>query len=408
MENDDDWVYLITKRELLRRHRAQPTLVESLLLAHRIDERSKHRCKDLSMDFILDLCRFSQKMKWLCPWGPEVVDEINRPPSSEEALRIKVESRGSLTARCWENFLPCSQILSLLQDAEEKWDRISLGMYDPRFFALLHLHPLDELRLDFYDHKLSSDDIQNICKCKHLKFIQTGAERVFFKTIARLQRLPHLQILCKPHRGSQMTYFRNRICAPRDATIHLSDCSSTDSYTVIAYINAHRTFARQILLWDRVDLEISQALAKCTSVKSIIVKDVGLVTNNNLHALFASPKIQKTLQSILNVGDRGDMELAALQACTSLRWLEFVLMDISAETICAIIQANAQHMCSVLIYCCYNVGDAVLEAIAGCRSLHLVNLVETGVTPEAVASYKAHMRPNWQVLNYTERVHSQQ
>ena len=63
MDQYDDTEYRITKRELLRRHRALLVLVESLLPALRMRERSKNTPKGLSMEFILDLCSFSQRMK---------------------------------------------------------------------------------------------------------------------------------------------------------------------------------------------------------------------------------------------------------------------------------------------------------------------------------------------------------
>ena len=78
-------------------------------------------------------------MKWLCEWGPEIVDESLRPPSADLPLCIQRKSselffdKSAMRSR--------NEILELLRDPTQHWDRIIMPMYDPEFFELLHLHP---------------------------------------------------------------------------------------------------------------------------------------------------------------------------------------------------------------------------------------------------------------------------
>ena len=83
----DDPYLRITKRELLQVHRAQPILSKNLLLATEIGSYTDTATAP-SMECILQILQFSKKMKWLCFWGPETVDETLRPPSASLPMCI--------------------------------------------------------------------------------------------------------------------------------------------------------------------------------------------------------------------------------------------------------------------------------------------------------------------------------
>ena len=191
--NYEDRVLRITKRELMRRHRALPVLVESLLIA-KVESSLSRNKEDLSMGFILDLCRFSQKMKWLCKWGPEIIDEINRSPSTEPDEFIEQKSRDIFMQERWNEIRYRlelkDQVLALLQDTTQNWDRIILEAYDPRYFPYLHLHPCEEIRLDFEKEELSQEDIQNIAKCQNLRVLDLGINKFPFRSVQALRHLP--------------------------------------------------------------------------------------------------------------------------------------------------------------------------------------------------------------------------
>ena len=338
-------------------------------------------------------------MKWLCYWGPEVVDEANRAPNMQIPHSIQTKERG--VERITPETLSCDGILELLQDPRQNWDRIVLRMYSPEFFTYLHLHPCEELRLETADLNLTSDDIRNITQCRCLKFLSTGRTPVPFQTIQALERLPGLQIRSQLLPESEKPYMQNRIRHPRDTTLQLFDSSNdTDRQLlrVISYIESHKNVARHLRLFGWLGPAHFVTLAQCTAVKSIVLHIDA--ESDDQDQLFESKTIQKTVQYIRIMISVCQEVLNELPKCTNLRWLEFYSVDIDAEPICAIISANAQHMCTVVIFRCYGVGDALLEAIARCTSLASVDLEETGVTPEAVALYKAQKRPNWQALRY--------
>ena len=407
MEQYEERVLRITKRQLLRIHRAQPVLTEGLLLASESDQTMPHK---ISMDFIIDLCRFSQKMKWLCEWGPETIDEINRSPSNDPAEFITQKGLELYREdRSRDNCLPRAQMLALLQDSSQNWDRIILGSYDPLFFTFLHLHPCDELRLDFDDVKLTRDDIHNIAKCTNLRLIDFGLNIVPFKYMQALQRLPDLEVLNGLRPDSPMDNIRALMRFPRLKNLEVpipEYLHRNDLPNVVSYIEGRQALARQVLVIFTDQLDIYHALSKCTQLQSINLDELDTPEVNNAHVLFSSPAIQKSVQHVRMGANARSRTFSLLQNCKNIRWLEFSRADITTVELSAIIQANAHHMSTLKLFGCYNVGDALLEDIAGCRSLVNVDLEETGVSLEAVEAYRAAKRRNWQALTYTENTGS--
>ena len=406
MERYDERVARITKRQLLRIHRAQPALTESLLLA---SESDKTVPKRLSMDFILDLCCFSQKMKWLCEWGPETIDETNRSPSNDPAEFVERKCRDLFLEKRIgrsDQKLPNDQILAFLQDSSQNWDRIILESYDPLFFTYLHLHPCDELRLQFEGVKLTRDDIRNIAKCTNLRRIHFGLINVPSEFMQDLQRLPDLEVLDCLYPETPMDNIRTLMRFPRLTNVELpiipENLSSNDLQNVVSYIEGRRAYARQVLIVFLEQHDIYHALSQCTHLQSINIDGLDNPPENDVHLLFSSPTIQQSVRHVRIGASVGSRALSLLAKCTNIRWLEFSRSEVTSAELSLIIRANAHHMSTLKLFACYNVDDMLLGAIAGCRSLHSIDLEETGVSAEVVEAYRASQLPSWQDLKYKE------
>ena len=409
-ENYEDRVLRITKRELLRRHRALPVLVESLLIAREADSSLTKTKEILSMGFILDLCRFSQKMKWLCNWGPEIIDEINRAPSTEPGEFIEQKSRDIAIQERWnEESLPNDQVLALLQDTTQNWDRIILEAYDPRYFPYLHLHPCEEIRLDFEKEKLSQEDIQNIAKCQNLRVLDLGINKFPFRSVQALRHLPDFNILNIDQFSHPMATIRTLKRFPRLTTLAIHDAedfSPEELPQILSFINDRRASARELfILFTRGGSDVYRAFAKCTQVRSIYLDEMDTMEDNNVHVLFSSPLIQQSVRHVRMGVNAGPRAFCLLAKFSNIRWLDICNTEITSAEVSAIVRANVHHLCTLVIFRCYSVDDAILEAIARCRSLHFVGLEETSVSPRAVEAYKASQRSNWQAIAYKERTY---
>ena len=397
VESYDDRVQRITKRELIRSHRALPVLVESLLFCVEFSEQENE--PSLPIDLVLNICHFSQKMKWLCFWGPEIIDESSRPPSTSEPRCIQEKERTAIEE------IRLDQIRSLLQDSEQNWDRISLDLCDSSFFKFLHLHPCEELRFTFLMDSLSQKSIRNIAKCANLRVIDMGSTIVPSDLMLALRRLPNLKILMNSRRDHPVESFRTNINFPLVTNIPVIDLergSPEDVSEMLSSIHSRRNTARQIHLKRTPKREIIEALAQCTQVQSIQIDGFSELYENDYHILFASSNLQKTVQHIcIDEEYVGQRAFHFLQKFTNLNWLEFYNMGtITATYIASIVRANAHHLYTLTISNCYNVGDSLLDAISICKSLHSIDIIETGVTPEAIARYCETKKPNWQDLNY--------
>ena len=73
-------VHRISQKEFCDSHQANPALVESLLLAANLGTENLYQSTQriLTIEGILSLTIFSKKKKWLCSWGPELIDETHR------------------------------------------------------------------------------------------------------------------------------------------------------------------------------------------------------------------------------------------------------------------------------------------------------------------------------------------
>ena len=409
VESYDDRVQRITKRELIRSHRALPVLVESLLFCAEINKQKNE--PSLPIDLILNICGFSQKMKWLCSWGAEIIDEAGRPPSTSKPRCIQEKVRSFIASASRDRMaLKTAKILSLLQDSKQNWDRICLDTFHSTLFESLHLHPCEELRFTNLTTSLSREDARNIGKCINLRIIDMDVGIVPSHVMLELQRLPYLRILISNRFCFTGDSFRTNIHLPRVTNFSLIDldrASTTEMSEMLSCIHSRRNTARQIHLEVSQGQEIFEALAQCTQVQSIRIDGFPESYETDYHILFASPNLQKTVRHIHMVGAYlGGVNLVQrafnfLQKFRNVHWLEFCNMSsITVTDIGSIVRANAHHLCTLTVSNCNNIGDALFDAIAISKSLHSVDLIKTGVTPEGIYQYCGTKKPHWQNLNY--------
>ena len=398
----------ITKRELLQSHRAQPQLVESLLHAHEAQPVTEARNR-LTMENVLSLVQFSKQMKWLCAWGMEIVDEALRPPCADQPLVIKLRSPWKHPQS--KHRLSEAEFMHLLKDTTQHWDRIILPHYDPEHFALLHMHPCQELYLDFELYALSLIDMENIAKCTNLRVLNIHMIDDCTGVIHTLQHLPNLQQLIYDAVSDTFPYMRALKHLPYLSTIQINNALN-DDYDYVAYpftdyemqeafmyIGDRRQTTRQLYLTTTLGSIVFGALGMCTRVESISVEDFEGWEENDMAVLFGQPNLQKKVRHIrLRFAIIDAEAVASLAKFTNLRWLDCSAMDIDTDEIAPVILANAHHLHTLTISECPFVTDALLEAIAQCKSLQIAFVKDTGLTLEAVEQYREAKRPNWQVI----------
>ena len=185
------------KRNLIRSHRAQlfeisntRYLVEDLLLAAEVSSRTR-KVSAPSIECILGIIQFHQKMKWLCDWGLEYIDETLRPPSASlpKYIEQKITDRRVSGAE-WATH---EEVLDILNSPSQNLDRIILTDYDPEYISLLPLHSFEELYLEFQEIELTIEDMENIARCTSLRLFNMGYNRTSIEGMQALRKLPKLR-----------------------------------------------------------------------------------------------------------------------------------------------------------------------------------------------------------------------
>ena len=411
----DDPYLRITKRELLQVHRAQPILSENLLLATEIGSYTDVATAP-SMECIFQILQFTKKLKWLCFWGPERVDETLRPPSASLPMNIFKKSLTYLWTQAKP--LPHGKLRKFLSDPSHRWDRIMLDHYDPEYFEFLSLHPCQELWLYFKERvELTIKDMQNIGKCGNLRNLSMeGYCEVSAEAISALSHLPNLQ---KVVHFQACTYpcIRALMELPHINMMLINPPSINDNEfhplffpfmreqmeTVDEYIRNQREYARELRIMVSISgAFILRSLGQFSQVESIsIIEMMFAFKENILHDLLKHEKLHHSVRHIYLARTRIEPKLASCLAMfRNLAWLELECLTASSDKIAPVILANARNLLSLSIFSCKSVGDELLEAIAQCQRLQIIDLEGTGVSVAAILKYQEEKRPNWDKLMY--------
>ena len=349
-------------------------------------------------------------MKWLCEWGPEIVDESLRPPSACLPACIQAKSVDLLNNK--SAMRSHEEIRSLLRDSTQQWDRIILPMYDPEFFKSLNLHPCQELYLIFGDQELSHHDIRNLAKCANLRIFDLGVCHVSTEGMQVLRHLPNLRKLMFGMLDAFPTIelYMNMPQLPMFELTHTSEYfyvseeasfpfRQTELPVALSVVRDRRHTLRQIRLYLSTGTPMLSALGSCTQVESVCISDIYGLEENDLSVLFEKPELQKTLRHVSwHIAGIDAAAALNLKKCTNLLWIEFNSLLVSTEQLIPVILANADHLLCLTVMKCPCVGDEILEAIAACKRLKAVHLHEMGVSIEAVQRFRSAKRPNWDKL----------
>ena len=396
----------ITGIELLRSHRAQPSLVEGLLLAREVNLKFAKPSSTPSMDLILELTKFEQKTKWLFPWGAELVNPAHRPPP-DAVIPPDVRFCGNARVFADESeFLEKDSITALLSDSKQQWDAVFMRSYEPSHFALLHLHPCEEVVLGFRSTYISPTDMENIAKCTNLRNLKLGDNFIDFRSVKAIQSLPCLQTipnLSSNHLTGPLFKF---LGAQRNITLLITKRThvfcKADIFASASLINARSQSLFHVEVDCALPMSIAHALNRCTSLRSISFSDCHAMNDESLRTIFSSPTVQKSVQSIritcsVPINAR---TFSVMSRCKNLRWINLACTGDRSYTFSPIIRLNAHHLYSLILRGCEPVDDSILEAIACCRCLLSVELNSTAVSGKAAQAYIRAKRPNWEVIAY--------
>ena len=116
-----------------------------------------------------------------------------------------------------------------------------------------------------------------------------------------------------------------------------------------------------------------------------------------------SPTLQRSLRHIrFELSNLSDHTLFYLSKVTNLRTIELDNMHLDTESITPLIQANKGHLHTLVLWECRYVDDTLLDAIAECKDLRVVDMGKTKISPEAIEKYREAKRPNWHAIKYTK------
>ena len=349
-------------------------------------------------------------MKWFCPWGPEIIDESLRPPITCFPEYIQRKYTTQILSR--EESPDHDKTLELLGHPSQHWDRVILQVYEPEYLEFLHLHPSEELWLEFEEIYLELEDMENIAKCSNLRVLSMGLNSTSREGMRALHRLPNLRqlrydetsdplpaikaLMEQPHLNMMEIYQQYDAC-----NINTYPFRPRELQKALAYIRDQQHTARHLRLSIARGAVILSALSLCTNLNSICIHEDILEPENDLHLFLQGPALHKTVRYMRIWSSGIDSEAASdLAKFRNLLWLDLRCSINSVGKIVPVIMANANHLQSLRVRFFNNIGEAILDAISQCKSLQYVHLHDTGETREAVDTYREAKRPNWEALHY--------
>ena len=357
--------------------------------------------------------RPATEKNWLCPYGPERIDEALRFSNIAvpERIEFKMTELADASNLTWAP-ISLAAVLALMRGKKQQWDRITLPSYDPVFFELLRLHPCEELRLEFEDVVLTRADVLNIGKCTALRLFDMGSNSVSAEDLRFLQNLPKLEKLMYDRRASAFSCIEalqkfqmltmlpvnaSGLCSLNSPGYPFADNEMTKA---LSSVLARKDTIRELHLSITVGPTVFDVLGQLTQLESIFVEgSMKYQTESDLNLLFMSPNVQMSVRYMhLSHMDVHASVLPHLPKFKNLRSIDVRCVNISITALLALLRASADHLEALTISHCRAVGDALLDGIACCKKLQLVEIYETAVTAEAVEKYRKAKQPFWQNL----------
>ena len=395
----------IMQRDLARCHRADPALVESLLLARQVQQKcSPDRPKHLKVSKIVEICQFQQKTKWLCPYGPEIVSETSHSPSFKRPRII--------SDKCYEpyelrqtRFLTRNQLRAAIDDTEEQWERVLL-MYQSNLDCLenLHKHPVEELIIE-NSVRLRKKDVLNICRCKTLKHLLIEVTEIpesFLPLFAQLKNIEKIDVQAYtddiPQQISFMRQFP-RLHVYFFRFLNFGGLTVREKKAINAFIDERRELLQHFIWCENLTSELASALARCPNLTSFEF-NINRHGQGYLAAFLADPNVQRRMRHIHL--DNPEFDMTGASCISNLKNIRSIYMygsKVPTSAVSQMIVRNKKHIHTVKLNMSSSITEDILEAFAQCTSLIHADIRGTALSHRAVRAYKEAMRPNWQVID---------
>ena len=397
------------ERELMRSHRANPNLVQSLLAARHFHETNTAAKYTLPLSLIAGICQFQQRFKWLCPWGGEYVAEFDRDESCyPQSIRTRIHHVGDIYD-VHPAGLPLTQptVQRAIEDTAARWERVVIVRHRLECLENLHRHPCEELHILHSTMRFS--DIQRIVKCQSLRVLTLQKTKVTNVMLQMLHALKNLTTLVvyneKPHipryfsKFSQFERLESIDVIDSDADRMLMPSEVSDT---VKFLEDRRDKLRSVNFHFPMEPAIAAALGKCTQLE---VVNLSSPENNDyeLEAFFASATAQRTVRVLrLAWTEITGYSCRYLAQFRNLRTLDFAFVKyLQTGYLAAILLRNAAHIEDVNVCDC-KISDEILEVVAQCRVLSQIDLRDTKVTRAAIEEYKRLKRPNHEAIVYSD------
>ena len=395
------------ERELKRCYRRNPTYVESLVMAEYFHEQMKAQHFLLSAESLIDMCRFSQRTKWLCPWGEQLFNEIHREPMQTYPERMcddyhHIRDSGN-------GMLAVEDLKALVDDESNEWERVFIC--DPQsldWIENLFKHPIEELH--FVDNGIGSKYqagipfkyIHYITRCKTIRVITLECMDLPENFLSEFLRLKNLECLAGPN-VSGIPHILEKLTNLRFCEI-MNRCDGPDDYVYYEFlemIKAKKNTLQHIELNEPPSADYVDVLTNCPNLQTFILINAGEMTDADITPLLSHPFIQRNLRTLRLWHSSAGPEIFALLAkFTNLRFLDLDNCNITDKEAARIILNNKFHMREVRLDRCKQIGPETLNAISQCAHLEWVDLCGCDVIKAPIKQYIRDRRPNHGAIRY--------
>ena len=399
----------VKERELTRCSRRNPTYVKSLVMAEHLHAQMKAPHFLLSADSLIDMCRFSQRTKWLCPWGEQLMNEIHREPTHSYPERLFYENHGiggnDHVMLCEKDFK------ALVDDERNQWERVFLC--DPNWLDWLenlYKHPVEELHLLFngppskYQDGFPLKYHEYIVRCKALRVLTLENMDLPERFHAQFLKLKNIEFFDGGISQSLSSFpdFYKKLTSLRYCEIYNSWEGPDDViyYALLEMVKARKNTLEHIELTEPPRADYVEALANCPNLQTFILHDAEM-TDADMAPLLSHPIIQHQIRNFtLPHSSAGPETFALLGKFTNLRFLMLNGSDITDKEAARIILNNKFHMREVRLDDCKHIGKETLHAISQCAHLEWVSLCRDGKVKALIKQYIRERRPNYGAIRY--------
>ena len=384
-----------TRREVVRRHRAQPVLIESLLLAHEVEARLEKPTSTIPMNFILDLCRFKQKMHWLLPWRTLLVDETSRAPTHD--LPWEIDGMSQVPDGIYHR----DTFGSLARDENQQWDRIwAIDPVNFEFLAYVHLHPCEELYLN-HCVGIHQNDLEHLEKCETLrsfKFETRYPVDGFSTAVQKMRSLESLNLETIYHKilglKDQIALYQR---LPNMTSLHINRLDDPyDVHDLVEYIRNRKETLQHVKLECCMERSVAQALVECKNILSLQINDEK-ASYDVIEPLVTCQHFQQSVK-LLDLSSLNIQNFSFLKFFSALRWLTLNYTNVTNRDLRAVMLRNKCQMVEVSLISCHKITFRTFETIAHCIGLKTIDLSGCRIKTEEFEAYKENKRPNYEAI----------